>query len=60
MMGEGNPSHFLEMTRCVGLEGARVHAVVFTPVLCFKRMFVRRHHGAQALFTSQGNCIKGL
>lgn len=49
------------MTRCVGLEGARVHAVVFTPVLCFKRTVLSgRHHGAQALFTSQGNCIKGL
>ena len=46
---------------CGGLEGARAHARVFVPVLCFKRTVLSgRHHGAQALFTSQGNCIKGL
>ena len=49
------------MTRCVDLEGARVHALVFVPVLCFKRTVLSgRHRGAQALFTSQGNYITGV
>lgn len=49
------------MTRCVDLEGARVHALVFVPVFCFKRTVLSgRHCGAQALFTSQGDYITGL